>query len=192
MTEANLISAISYVFSGIGAFFLCRSYINVTPKELALQAKTFIGGNDHLLRSLVQQNSDALVGFTLTFFGVLIGFLSLNFIYVTDLISPWKIMTISFTIVLSTAIFVSKKLFRIRLRKAQLFGFSLFVDEYIPDWDQDRFKVDRIIEAIKDFNLTDDDRVDLERYERIIHLLSLSGAHHTIQKIKNFKSRNPQ
>lgn len=190
MNNVNFISAASYVFSGVGAFFLCRSYLNVTAKEIALQAKTFIGGNDHLLKSLSQQNADALVGFNLTLVGVLIGFLSLKMTIIFDSTSLWSILAVVLFVVFVAAVLAARTLHRKRLRLAKLFTYSFFVDEYLPDYDQARFNLERAVEAIKDFNLQDEDVSNPDDYERVIHLLSLCGASHTIQKIRDFRSRN--
>lgn len=186
----NFVSFASYIFSGVGAFFLCRSYLNVTAKDLALQTKTFIGGNEHLLKSLVQQNADATVGFVLTLLGVVIGFASILTTLTFDSATTWQFIVALLILTFIFSLSISKKLFLNRLRLARLHNYSFFVDEYIPDWDQDRFKIDSVVDAIKDFHLQADDNDTKSQYDRVIHLLELVQANHTIQKIKNYQSRN--
>jgi len=185
----NFVSSVSYIFSGVGAFFLCRSYLNVTAKDLALQTKTFIGGNDHLLNSLVQQNADAMIGFFLTLLGVVIGFASNLTAITIDPTTSWQFIVAVLILTFILSLSISKKLFLLRLRSARLHNYSFFVDEYIPDWNQDGFKIDRVVEAIKDFHLQGDDNDTKNQYDRVIHLLELVQANHTIQKIKNYQSR---
>lgn len=187
----NSLQLVSSILTLIGGYFLCKSFLGVKAKDFVLQTKTYIGGNNYLLKALIDQNADAVVGFGLTFTG---GATALISVFITLLLD------LKFSLILGTALLIavtiistvwSKKIAETKLKSARLHSYALYVDEYIPDWDPDRFKPEKVIESISDFQIAKFDLKNADPIDRILHLLSLCNAQSTFQKIKKFKdSRN--
>lgn len=187
IANINLLQLISSILNLIGGFFLCKSFLGVKPKDFVLQTKTYIGGNNYLLKALIDQNADAVVGFSLTFTGGIIALIS---IFLT------KSLDLKFSIIFGTTLLIaatiistvwSKKISESKLKLARLHSYALYVDEYIPDWEPERFKPEKVVESISDFKIEEFDLKAADPTDRILHLLSLCDAQSTIQKIKKFK-----
>ncbi len=61
--EIDLLTFISGSLATIGGFFLVRSILGSSARQLASLSGTYIGSNPHLQRSLVEQKADTLFGF---------------------------------------------------------------------------------------------------------------------------------
>ncbi|OIQ10403.1 hypothetical protein MOOTH_27040 [Moorella thermoacetica] len=74
------IGLVGLVSDIVGAYFLTSSFIRKRPDEIIQEASTYCGYNSSLLRSMVEQQVEAWLGFTL----LLLGFLGQSVPYLTS------------------------------------------------------------------------------------------------------------
>ncbi len=187
----NTPQLVSSIFTLVGGFFLCKSFLGIKPKDFVLQTKTYIGGNNYLLKALIDQNADAVVGFCFTFTGGAMALVSTFITISMDL--KFALITGVITLITTTIISLvwSKNIAESKLKLARLHSYALYVDEYIPDWEPDRFKPEKVVESISDFQIDEFDLKSADPLDRILYILSLCDAQSTIKKINKFKdSRN--
>lgn len=180
----NIIQLYSSILVLIGSFYLCRAVLIAHPKLIALQSRTYIGGNKYILEGLIRQQTDSIVGFVTLLIGTVVGIISVFVIENYPLTAALKVSGILTVVTLLIAEMSAKIVYRRRYHLTNLFAFSEHIKDYLVDRRIRDFDPAKATQSAEHFDYDRKIISATEPYELILAVFKSCGEHEAAQKVE--------
>lgn len=189
--DLNIIQLISSILVLIGSFHLCRAVLITHPKLIALQSRTYLGGNKYILEGLTRQQTDSIVGFVTLLIGTFVGIISVLRVENYPLTAALKVSGILTVVTFLIAEMSAKIIYRRRYHLTNLFAFSEHIKSYLADRNIKEFDPAKATKSAEHFDYNRKIISATEPYELILAVFKSCGENEAHQKVEaHKKSRN--